>query len=58
MQKSSFESERTRNELKIKLLSTHGDPHVCGLTEIELIDDSAKKVVIIPTNIIVNNVGK
>lgn len=26
------------NELKLRVLSTHGDPHVCGLTEIELFD--------------------
>lgn len=51
-------ADRTRNELRIKVLSTHGDPHVCGLTEIELFDSSAKKVVVLPTNISVKNVGR
>ena len=52
------EADRTRNELRIKVLSTHGDPHVCGLTEIELFDMSAKRVVVLPTNISVKNVGR
>jgi hypothetical protein len=46
---------RARNELRIKVISTHGDPHMCGLTEIELFDQNAKKVVILPTNITIKN---
>lgn len=46
---------RARNEMRIKVLSTHGDPHLCGLTEIEMFDKQAKKIVILPTNISIKN---
>ena len=49
---------RTRNELKIRVLSTHGDPHLCGLTEIELFDSAAKKIVVLPPNVTVRNIGR
>lgn len=49
---------RTRGELKIRVLSTHGDPHLCGLTEIELFDESAKKIVLLPQNVIIRNQGR
>ena len=49
---------RSRNELKVKVISTHGDPHLCGLTEIELFDSTGKKVVLIPSNVIVRNLGR
>lgn len=51
-------ADRTRNEVRIKVLSTHGDPHLCGLTEIELFDNSAKKIVVLPANVSVRNVGR
>jgi len=50
--------ERTRNELRIRVLSTHGDPHLCGLTEIELFDLTASRVILLPQNVIVRNTGK
>lgn len=46
------------NELRIKVISTHGDPYHCGLTEIELFDQHAKKVVILPNNIVIKNEPK
>lgn len=51
-------ASRTRNELRIRVLSTHGDPHLCGLTEIELFDLTAKRVVLLPQNVIVSNQGR
>ena len=33
-----------KKELIIKVLSTYGNPHICGLTEIELFDTSAHKI--------------
>ena len=33
--------ERMHNEIVLRVLATLGDPHVCGLTEIELFDDKA-----------------
>ena len=40
------------------MLSTHGDPYFCGLTEIELFDNAAKKIVVVPANVLVNNIGR
>ena len=31
--------ERAQNQVVLRVLSTLGNPHVCGLTEIELFDD-------------------
>ena len=52
---SSSSVIRARNEMRIKVISTHGDPHLCGLTEIELFDKHAKKVIILPSNITIKN---
>jgi len=49
---------RARSELKMRILSTHGDPHLCGLTEIELFDSTAKKIVVLPANVTVRNIGR
>jgi hypothetical protein len=40
------------------VISTLGNPHVCGLTEIELFDKNGLKVEIAPACIIVKNHGK
>jgi hypothetical protein len=62
MQSSAVVSEKpkaqptadpTRNELRIRVLSTHGDPHLCGVTEIELFDEVGKKVVISHSNVLI-----
>ena len=52
------QQERARNELVLRVLSTHGDPHLCGLTEIELFDTAAKKIIVLPTNVSVRNIGR
>lgn len=39
-------------------MSTHGHPHVCGLTEIELFDKAAQKIQIAPACILIRNQGK
>jgi len=49
---------RSRNELIIKVLSTFGHPHVCGLTEIELFDNNGEKIPLVPSCLMVRNLGK
>jgi hypothetical protein len=48
----------THNEILIRVLTTLGNPHVCGLTEIELFDDAANKISLSPSCIMVHNQGK
>ena len=38
-------------------MSTLGNPHVCGLTEIELFDENAKKIPLVASCIMVHNQG-
>ena len=44
--------------MTLRVLSTHGDPHLCGLTEIELFDSTAKKIIVLPANVTVRNIGR
>jgi hypothetical protein len=44
--------------LAVKILSTHGDPHLCGLTEVEVFDEQGKKIRLAPTNLNMRNVGR
>lgn len=45
-------------EVVIRILTTHGDPHLCGLTEVELFDPQGQKIRLIPTNLNVRNIGR
>jgi hypothetical protein len=47
-----------RNELVLRVISTLGNPHVCGLTEIELFDQKGSRINLPPACIIVKNHGK
>jgi len=49
---------RVRNELVIKVMSTFGHPHMCGLTEIELFDVKGDKIPLVPACLMVKNLGK
>jgi hypothetical protein len=42
----------------IRVINTLGNPHVCGLTEIELFDEKAQKIQIAPACILIRNQGK
>ncbi len=53
-----IESEKLRNELVLRVISTLGNPHVCGLTEVELFDRAGQKISLPPACIIVKNHGK
>jgi len=44
--------------LIIKVISTLGNPHVCGLTEIELFDQNVQRIQIAPACILIRNLGK
>ena len=44
--------------LAVKILSTHGDPHLYGLTEVEVFDEQGKKIRLAPTNLNMRNVGR
>ena len=46
------------NELILRVMSTLGNPHVCGITEIELFDDQAQKIPLVASCIMVRNQGK
>ena len=46
------------NEIILRILSTLGDPHVCGLTEIELFDSHAAKIQVGSSQIMIKNPGK
>lgn len=48
---------RARNELLIRVMSTHDNPHLCGLTEIEVFDKNCKKIAILPSWITLKNLG-
>lgn len=50
--------ERSHNELILRIMSTLGNPHVCGITEIELFDENARKIQLVPSCIMVRNQGK
>lgn len=41
-------SNPNKTEVVIRVLKTYGNPHLCGLTEIELFDENAKKLTIVP----------
>jgi len=56
--KKSSVQQRSRNELIIRVLSTLGNPHVCGLTEVELFDTNAEKIPLSSSCILVRNQGK
>jgi len=32
----------------LKVVKTYGNPHLCGLTEIEIFDSDAKKITLAP----------
>ena len=49
--------ERIHNELVIRVMSTLGNPHVCGITELELFDDQAQKIPLSASCIMVRNQG-
>jgi hypothetical protein len=42
----------------IRILTTLGNPHVCGLTELELFDDEANRVALSASCIMIKNQGK
>lgn len=42
----------------LRVISTLGNPHVCGLTEIELFDKTGLKISLPPACVIVKNHGK
>lgn len=48
----------SHNEIIIRVLSTLGNPHVSGLTEIEVFDENAKKINVTPSCIMIRNLGK
>jgi len=50
--------ERIHNELVLRVMSTLGNPHMCGITELELFDDRAKKIPLTASCIMVRNQGK
>lgn len=39
-------------------MKTYGNPHLCGLTEVELFDINGKKITIVPADIVPRNLGK
>ena len=43
------------NELVLRVMNTLGNPHVCGITEIELFDDNAEKIPLVASCIMVRN---
>ena len=47
-----------RNELVLRVISTLGNPHVCGLTEIELFDQNSAKINLPPACVVIKNHGK
>lgn len=46
-----------KKELIIRVLSTYGNPHICGLTEIELFDKMASKINLVPAALSLRNLG-
>ncbi len=48
----------SHNEVLIRILSTLGNPHVCGLTEIELFDVNLNKIALSPSCIMIKNQGR
>lgn len=48
----------TKNELRIRVLSTWGHIQVGGLTEIELFEPNGEKILLVPADIIVKNANK
>lgn len=42
----------------LRVINTLGNPHVCGLTEIELFDSKAAKISLPPACVIIKNHGK
>lgn len=47
-----------KQEIIIRVLSTYGNPHICGLTEIEIFDNLSQKILIVPAQITVRNLGQ
>jgi Domain of unknown function (DUF4457) len=52
------ESVSNHTEVLIRVLSTLGNPHVCGLTEIELFDINSNKIALSPSCIMIKNQGR
>jgi hypothetical protein len=50
-----IKSVSSHNEIMIRVLSTLGNPHVCGLTEIEVFDEHANKIKLTPSCIMIKN---
>jgi hypothetical protein len=55
--KSKPNEQRTRNELVVRVLSTYGNPHLCGITEIELFNESGIKIPLTASSIMIRNLG-
>ena len=49
--------DSTMNELVIKVIRSHGNPHICGLTEIELFDEFGVKIPLLPSSMKTRNIG-
>ncbi len=47
-----------KQELVLKILKTYGNPHLCGLTEIEIFDQNSQKIQLVPASISVRNLGQ
>lgn len=58
MQELEQPKERNHNELVLRIMSTLGNPHVCGITEIELFDEFSEKIPLVASCIMVRNQGK
>ena len=50
--------ERIHNEIVLRVMSTLGNPHVCGITEIEIFDENCEKIPLVPSCIVVRNQGQ
>lgn len=44
-------------ELIIRVLKTYGNPHICGLTEVELFNSRGEKIQVVPAGLFVRNLG-
>eukprot|EP00347_Sterkiella_histriomuscorum_P022411 403338590 len=55
---SSIFTNPDKKEIILRVVKTYGNPHLCGLTEIELFDQHAKKIVLAPAHIIPKNLGQ
>ena len=46
-----------KKELIIRVLSTYGNPQICGLTEIELFEKTESKINLVPAALSLRNLG-